>query len=75
VPLTETVSSLAIEPPTAMSVIHPGRPAYSTDFCRRLITVIGEEDGREQVAPCGSPLTVVAGGAGVIESVCGAGHR
>ena len=25
--------------------------------------------------PCGSPLTVVADGAGVIESVCGAGHR
>jgi hypothetical protein len=58
-----------------MSVIHPGRPAYSTDFCRRLITVTGEKEGREQVAPCGSPLTVVADGAGVIESVCGAGHR
>ncbi len=33
------------------------------------------EDGHEQVAPCGSPLTVVADGASVIESVCQAGHR
>jgi hypothetical protein len=39
------------------------------------MSIIHEEDGRDQVAPCGSPLTVVADGAGVIESVCGAGHR
>jgi hypothetical protein len=32
-PLTETVSSLATEPPAAMPVSRPGRPAYSTDFC------------------------------------------
>ena len=46
-------------------------PARSTDFCPRLITFTTEEDGQEQVAPCGSPLTVVADGA----SVCQAGHR
>ena len=59
-PLTETVSSLATEPPAAMPVSRPGRPAYSTDFCPQLITFTSEEDGREQVAPCGSRLTVVA---------------
>jgi hypothetical protein len=73
-PLTETVASLATEPPAAMPVSRPGRPAYSTDFCPLLIT-FREVDGREQVAPCGSPLRVIADGAGVIESVCGRGHR
>jgi hypothetical protein len=47
-PLTETVSSLATEPPAAMPVSRPGRPAYSTDFCPQLITFTREEDGREQ---------------------------
>jgi hypothetical protein len=74
-PLTETVTSLAIEPPAAMPVSRPGRPARSTDFCPRLITFTTEEDGQEQVAPYRSPLTVVADGAGVIKSVCRAGHR
>jgi hypothetical protein len=74
-PLTETVSSLATEPPAAMPVSRPGRPAFSTDFCPQLITFAREEIGGEQVRPCGSPLTVVADGAGVIESVCRAGHR
>jgi hypothetical protein len=60
-PLTETVTSLATEPPAAMPVSCPGRPARSTDFCPQLITFTREEDGRGQVAPCGSPLTVVAG--------------
>jgi len=32
-PLTETVASLATEPPAAMSVSRPGRRARSTDFC------------------------------------------
>ena len=73
-PLTETVASLATEPPAAMPVSRPGRPAYSTDFCPQLIT-FREVDGREQVAPCGSPLRVIADGAGVMESVCGRGHR
>ena len=58
-----------------MPVSRPGRPARSTDSCPRLMTFTLEEDDREQVAPCGSPLTVVADGAGVIESVCRAGHR
>jgi hypothetical protein len=31
-PLTETVTSLATEPPAAMPVSRPGRPARSTDF-------------------------------------------
>jgi hypothetical protein len=74
-PLTETVASLATEPPAAMPVSRPGRPAYSTDFCPQPITYIREEDGQERVAPCGSPLRVIADGAHVIESVCGAGHR
>jgi hypothetical protein len=74
-PLTETVSSLATEPPAAMPVSRPGRPAYSTDFCPQLITFTREEDGRAQVAPCGSRLTVVADDVGIVESVCGAGHR
>jgi hypothetical protein len=74
-PLTETVSSLATEPPAAMPVSRPGRPAFSTDFCPQLITFTREEAGEEQVRPCRSPLTVVADGAGVIESVCRAGHR
>jgi hypothetical protein len=74
-PLTETVTSLATEPPAAMPVSRPGRPARSTDFCPRLITFTTEEDSHEQVAPCGSPLTVVADGTGVIGSVCQAGHR
>jgi hypothetical protein len=69
-PLTETVSSLATEPPAAMPVSRPGRPAFSTEFCPQLITFTTEEAGREQVAPCRSPLTVVEDGAGVIESVC-----
>ena len=73
-PLTETVASLATEPPAAMPVSRPGRPAYSTDFGPLHIT-FREGDGREQVAPCGSPLRVIADGAGVIESVCGRGHR
>ena len=73
-PLTETVASLATEPPAAMPVSRPGRPAYSTDFCPLLIS-FREVDGREQVAPCGSPLRVIADGAGVIESVCGRGPR
>jgi hypothetical protein len=51
------------------------RPARSTDFCPQLISFVREENGQEQVAPCGSPLRVIADGAGVIESVCGAGHR
>jgi hypothetical protein len=58
-----------------MPVSRPGRPAFSTDFCPQLITFAREEIGGEQVRPCGSPLTVVADGAGVIESVCCAGHR
>jgi hypothetical protein len=58
-----------------MPVSRPGRPARSTDFCPQLITFTTEEDGQEQVAPCRSPLTVVADGADVIESVCRAGHR
>ncbi len=58
-----------------MPVSRPGRLARSTDFCPRLITFTTEEDGHERVAPCGSPLTVVADGTGVIESVCQAGHR
>jgi hypothetical protein len=74
-PLTETVASLATEPPAAMPVSRPGRPAYSTDFCPWPVAFIREEDGHEQVAPCGSPLRVIADGARVIESVCGAGHR
>jgi hypothetical protein len=74
-PLSETVTSLATEPPAAMPVSRPGRPARSTDFCPRLITFTTEEDGQEQVAPCRSPLTVVADGASVIESVCRVGHR
>jgi hypothetical protein len=74
-PLTETVTSLATEPPAAMPARRPGRPARSTDFCPLLITFTTEEDGQEQVAPCRSPLTVVADGAGVIDSVCGAGRR
>jgi hypothetical protein len=74
-PLTETVTSLVTEPPAAMPVSRPGRPARSTDFCPQPITFTREEDGQEQIAPCRSPLTVVADEAGVIESVCGAGHR
>jgi hypothetical protein len=58
-----------------MPVSRPGRPARSTDFCPQLISFTLEEDGQAQVVPCRSPLTVVADGAGVIESVCRAGHR
>jgi hypothetical protein len=68
-------ANAATKPPTAMPVSRPGRPVRSTDFCPQLISFVREEDGQEQFAPCGSPLRVIADGAGVIESVCGAGHR
>ena len=48
-PLTETVTSLATEPPAAMPVSRPGRPARSTDFCPQLITFTTEESGRGAV--------------------------
>ena len=74
-PLTETFSSLATEPPAAMRVSRPGRPARSTDFCPQLITFTTEKACEEQVAPCESPLTVVADDTGSSRSVCHAGHR
>jgi hypothetical protein len=38
--LTETVTGLATEPPAAMPVSRPSRPARSTDFCPRLFTIV-----------------------------------